>query len=487
MLPNNGLDEALLDGKSSQGVATFVSAKRRLVERFSGANATGGFIDPSMGVDKAIKPFRILNEDEGKISPLLKSKLATYMGNFVLKTKALMETSRDNLPTWVRNGLALIATTFSEDITDEIISTQPMSNRSAKIHYLDIISEARKGDIAQGTRLFDALKSFAGTQNYTSENVVREAVGAAGGAAFVTTLGYRPVIPKSLTLSDGVQTVTDDGNGNLIGDIAPGTNTVNYITGAVDVTFAAAATAAVVATYTYNIEAALQYPEVGIALRQETVEARPRALSMTWSAQSTFDFLADFGIDAEPTLLDAGAKVIRMEIFKHVINTLTALATGGVGIFDNASPVGVPYSLHIKTFSFIISRVQAAVWQLTRTVRPNKMVISPDIWFLVAAQDGFVGEASTANDGVAGPRKIGKLSRHGLDVYVDPTYTSATGLLTHRGPEFTTTAAVMGMYIPMYRSPIHAQGLRKDATLLSEYVIHPIDTDQIATVAAINL
>ncbi|NIP94568.1 MAG: hypothetical protein GWO24_14435, partial [Akkermansiaceae bacterium] len=67
----------------------------------------------------------------------------------------------------------------------------------------------------------------------------------------------------------------------------------------------------------------------GIHLRAENVQARPRALGASWSQQSVIDFLNDFGINAEPTIIEAGARLINLEKFKHVVNTLRRQAQGG--------------------------------------------------------------------------------------------------------------------------------------------------------------
>jgi hypothetical protein len=147
----------------------------------------------------------------------------------------------------------------------------------------------------------------------------------------------------------------------------------------------------------------------------------------------------------------------------------------------------VAYSFHIKTFSFYLTRLQALIWEKTQTIMPNKLVISPDIWFIVEAQDGFVGESSVANDGIAGPRKVGRLTRHNIDVYVDPTYRNFSGTLSYKGPEFVSTSAIVGMYIPMYKSPIHQVAFRKDTALLSEYCIYIVDAETIGQVSVINV
>ena len=71
------------------------------------------------------------------------------------------------------------------------------------------------------------------------------AVGDGTLAQFTGTLGNPPIATNTLTISStaaaAAQTVTDDGDGNLTGDIdATGNNTINYTTGAFDVTWTAA-------------------------------------------------------------------------------------------------------------------------------------------------------------------------------------------------------------------------------------------------------
>ncbi len=70
-------------------------------------------------------------------------------------------------------------------------------------------------------------------------------VGDGSTAAFSGTLAGGSAVPYSVSITttsiaDATLTVTDDGSGNLIGDVAAGgTNTIDYETGAWDVTFSA--------------------------------------------------------------------------------------------------------------------------------------------------------------------------------------------------------------------------------------------------------
>lgn len=454
------------------------------------------FTLPALGIEKPQNVLEVLQEDTGDYDPIKATKCAILMENFVNKTMdmygkgMLTETSRASLPAWVKNGLALIASAQADDIVDRVISVQPMSNRLGRIHYLDVVTERAKGNIPDRAIMFDALQGFRGTENFSSEKVDDEVLGGPGSVGYAVQLNYRPVIPGTVEITDGSQVVRDNRNGLLVGDVgAPGggfTNTVDYITGNVSFNFAAAAGGTVIAKYVFNIEAALQLPEYGIHLRAENVEARPRALGASWSQQAVMDFMNDFGIDAEPTIIEAGARLISQEVFKHVVNELRKQATGGAIVFDNTAPTGVSYRDHLKTLHLFITRLQDLVYEATQTTRPNVMVIHPSIAFAIAFQDGWQGQRY-ANDGIAGPRFLGRLTDHDIDVFIDPTYPRDQFLLTYRGPEFVSTAAIKGDYVPLYKSPVHVRGFRKDFALLSEYTIKVIDSDMIATGQIVNL
>ena len=462
-----------------------VEKNKQKVERFR------SFKMPEIGITKEIRPMEVLEGKGGHIDPILEYKTAVLMENFITHQLAnLDETSRASLPAWVKNGLALIASAQADDITDKVISVQAMSNRLGRIHYLDIVTERAKGQIPDRAKLFDALNGFRGSEDFSSFNVENEVVGAAGGTDYAPLLGYGPIIPGTLVLSDGTLFIRDDRNGNLIGDVgAPGggiSNSIDYLTRQLSARFSGATTGPVRVSYQFNIEAALQLPEYGILLRAENVQAQPRALGASWSQQAIIDFMNDLGIDAEPTIIEAGARIIAMERFKHVVNTLRNNATGGALIFDNTAPFGVSYRDHLKTLGLYISRLQDLVWEATQMIRPNVMVVHPSILFAIAFLDGFEG-VKFANDGISGPRYVGRLTKHDIDVYADPTYPRDQALLTHRGAEFVSTAAVLGEYVPLYKAHVHVRGFRKDFALLSEYVIKVINGNQIATLQLVNL
>jgi hypothetical protein len=462
----------------------FITTNKYIVEHFS------NFTDDSLGITR---PMNVLAPLGGNSNDYKMTKVAILCENFVRETKAsLDETSRADLPKWVKTGLALITTSQADDLTDKVISEQPLQSRSGKIHYLDIQTEKAKGRIPAGLHMFDALRGFAGTEDFGSHKINGEPIGAIGATDYVVRLEYRPCLPRSVEITDGNQVVQDDGNGNLIGDVGAGgggiTNTVNYVTGDVSLQFAAATTGNVEANYGYNIEAATEYPKYGIALRGVQVEALPRAISTEWSHQAVVDLINDWGIDAEPTILDAGGKIITAEKFRHVVNHLYRKASGGSFVFDNATPPALTYREHIDAFGIMLGRLQHEIWQHTQKVRPNVCVLSPDIWFLFQHTKGFQGEGTPGqSDALAGPKIVGTLSEHNILCIADPSFPGGSAVLTFRGMEIFNTAATVGMYLPLYKSPVHQKGFHKDAAMLTEYAIHVMNAEMMGTIQVINL
>ena len=79
-----------------------------------------------------------------------------------------------------------------------------------------------------------------------------EALAAPNGVSFSGYLLNAPILPSSLTITDGVETFSDDGAGTLTGD-AGGSGTITYHTGAWAVTFNAAPTSNVLGSYEYGL------------------------------------------------------------------------------------------------------------------------------------------------------------------------------------------------------------------------------------------
>jgi hypothetical protein len=99
----------------------------------------------------------------------------------------------------------------------------------------------------------DIVSVFVGT---STTAVTNESIATANGttATFTHTVAHLYPIPGTVSVTAGSVTGTDDGNGNIIGAGIAAGSTINYVTGALSVTFTAdpANGTAVTTSYTYT-------------------------------------------------------------------------------------------------------------------------------------------------------------------------------------------------------------------------------------------
>jgi hypothetical protein len=161
------------------------------------------------------------------------------------------------------------------------------------VFYFDLKYGTTKGTVTAGNTL---VRDFNNT--YSSEVVDAEimGVGDATAVTFSSSLDFLPIKTGTVKvqLSDGsVISAFDDGAGNITGTgITAGT--VNYTTGAISVTFAAAPAAAVNVNvgYLYNMEANTNIPQINIDIALVEVRAKTRKLKALWSSESADDLKA---------------------------------------------------------------------------------------------------------------------------------------------------------------------------------------------------
>ncbi len=144
-------------------------------------------------------------------------------------------------PEDITEGDVLLDESF--DPTNPRTSFADTSVEAQKVHYYSVFFDlfgpfSMAREFEKDIERFGLIRSVRVKPDTTSE-VIDTGTGATD--TFTGSLTNTPVAPGSLSIvtiiSSSTVTVTDDGQGNLIGDIGAGTNTINYVTGAYDVTF----------------------------------------------------------------------------------------------------------------------------------------------------------------------------------------------------------------------------------------------------------
>lgn len=351
----------------------------------------------------------------------------------------------------------IIRMVYANLVAADLVSVQPLPGPTGLIFYYDAVAGVTKGAINKGDKLFDSKLGPEQSYHFTDEVVENESLGTGTGATanFTGTLSYSPVRPGTVSITDGSLTATDDGAGNLIGDVSGGgTNTVNYATGSYDVTFSANPDNgdAITGTYEYNMEANDSIPEIEIQLTSAPVVARDNKFRARWSMEAEQDLLATHGMVAETEFVTLMSNRIAQEINQKIIRHLRAIAFNRSNpvTFDVNPPTGVSYKDHKEILVDTFVELSNTIFQQTQRIEGTWLIVSVEVANIIETlAPHFVKTPQSSS--VSGIRKIGRLGD--WDVYKDPSYPANEFLMGHKGGNFLDTGFVHAVYQGLVSTP----------------------------------
>jgi hypothetical protein len=402
---------------------------------------------------------------EGMENRWMKASMGQLLENTERYFASLSESTRTQLiGDFEKYAFPLVRAIFPELITNQLVSVQPMQGPISLVFYLDFIYGTSKGSIVRGSKMFDSIGRGPDAHNYSSEVVEEEQLAsqvATSSQVSNKVLAFSPIRPGTLRIvgSDSGDIVTDDGNGNLVGDIGSGTNTVNYVTGRVDVILTTGDGAEdLTATYEYDMENNANLPEVDLVMVQSPVTARPRKLKTNWSLESAFNLKTLHGLEAETELTSAVGSQIRFEIDREIVTRLAKIASAGQN-FDAGSVGAESYSERKLAFVDTLVGHGNKIFSDTGRATATWMVCGVNVANVVEALPGFV--RIPVSPMVKGPHKAGRLNGS-WDIFKDPFGFLVSGgatkannfIVGYKGSEFLEAGLVYAPYIPLYTTPL---------------------------------
>jgi len=385
-----------------------------------------------------------------KGSPLMRSATAIMLENTrKFLYEEMTETTRlINVGDFEKYAFQMVRAVFPNLIAHQIVSVQPMMGPTSLIFYMQYLFGRTKGTALQGKDMLENPNMF-----YSSEHIDAENEGAVGSTNYTGNFSYTPVRPGTVNISDGVQVVTDDGQGNLIGDIQAGTNTINYETGAFNVTFAATTTgsAGVNAAYDYNMEANQTIPDIDLNLVSSPVVARPRKLRTKWSLEATHDLKNLHGLEAEVELVGATANELKFEIDREIINDIVNLAsaTTSPATWGTIAPGSISYTEHKLSVIDTLVMMSNAIFKKTQRAIGTWIVCGLNVANVLETLPGFKGDGVLTGRGVY---RAGTLNNRWV-VFKDSYLQDNTFIMGYKGEAMFETGYVWAPYIPMYTTP----------------------------------
>jgi hypothetical protein len=377
----------------------------------------------------------------------------------------------------------IIRALFPNLAATELVTVQPMTAPVGLIFFLDYLYGKSKGNVTAGTRLWQPGAS----ETYASETVQGEVVTASGvsaNAAITGTLAFKPVKPGSVTFTaptaTGSVTVTDDGAGNLIGDVGTGgTRTITYSTGAFSFSFNAATTGATTATYDFNAEFSAEYGQIDIVLNKAPVTAEERRLKGRWSVEAQQDLEALHGISAGDEIANAITAELGFEVDLQIIAELDAAAFDGVASGDIPQwninpPVGVAWADHLRSLKQVFLKVDSLIHRRSGRAALSWIVGGYSVVDVIRDQEGFKQDPGYTHEG-RGVLKVGVWN--GWDVYRNPEFANTKWLAGFKPSSFVNAGYVFAPYQPLYTTPVVALedfGIRQGfATRYGTRLVHP--------------
>jgi hypothetical protein len=382
------------------------------------------------------------------------AKVSTVVMLDNLRSVLNEESDASNISNFINYGFDLIAAVMPNLIAHDIVSVQPMTRRVGEIFFQDYRYGTSKGAITANDVLFSPFQSGTGDMYYSSETVYLEAVGTgdASTATFTHTAVHLPVVSGEFSLTDGTETFTPDSSTptTLVGDLT-GTGTIDYTTGAISVTFNTAPSAAQAITCTYKInfeENPDNIPQVDTNVYSQVVTAEKHALRAVYSLDAAYDLKMAFGRDMEADMLSALSNTIRANIDATIFDDLYVNAYSTIPAWTKTTAAGIHYLWHKESFKDVVIAASNKIFQNTRRVRGNFMVVGINVANVIMSLDGY---KETAKKPLPGPHVLGTYL--GMTIILNPYYPDNEYVMGYNGPEWLDTGYVYAPYMALFATP----------------------------------
>lgn len=159
-------------------------------------------------------------------------------------------------------------------------------SRVGEVRYLKVLYGSNKGKVKSGDVMFSTFQGGNDETAYSSDTIDEEPA-TGSGTAFKGNLSWLPVKPKTVKFVADGTTYTDDGTGHFKAEGKLSAGTIDYNSGAYDITLSGAASDTPVFSYDYNnMDVPVQAPEVNLKIEVAPIMAKSRKLKTIYAFDS---------------------------------------------------------------------------------------------------------------------------------------------------------------------------------------------------------
>jgi hypothetical protein len=415
----------------------------------------------SIGTQLAENASRVLYENKSEGRKLTMGELLEGIDDHIVRaqTAVMMENTRRyidgldettklvNVGDFEKYAFPMVRAIFPNLVAHNLASVQPMLGPVSLVFYMKFLYGSTKGAVTAGQDIIENPN-----QNYASDFIDVENVGTGDGSAtnFTGTLTYLPVQPGTVKITGDVSgvalEVSDDGNGNMVGDIGAGTNTINYATGAFNLDFSTAIDNGdpVNAEYRYDAEGNDTVPDIDLQLTSSPVTAKTRKLRTRWSLEAAQDLRNLHGLEAEIEQVAAVSNELKFEIDREIIDAMVAIATGTGTPFDRTPDTGISFTEHKLNFVDTLIADSNAIFSATQRAVGTWIIGGMQVLNLIESLPGFV--PSPRPRGTRAVYKAGVLNGQ-WDVWKDPNFAANNYTMGYQGDAMWEVGYIFAPYI----------------------------------------
>jgi len=198
--------------------------------------------------------------------------------------------------------------------------------------------------------------------------------------------------------------------------------------------------------------------KLSIQILKQTVEAKSRKLSATWTFESAQDAQAQQGIDIEAEIMAALAQEITAEIDQEVIGSLYSLAASNVEAYDQTAVSGTATFVGDEhaALAVLINRQANKIAQRTRRGAGNYAVVSPYALTILqsATTSAFARTTEGTFEAPTNNKLVGTLNS-AMKVYVNTYASDSTDVIVgYKGSSEADAPAFYCPYIPLMSSGV---------------------------------
>jgi hypothetical protein len=355
-------------------------------------------------------------------------------------------------------AMSVITATQGVAIMPVIASVQPIEEEQGTVYFRQVRAADTRGTATAGDKLQDPRQIGKTLSGYASAEVTGETGDTGDGSAtsFSFTLAAAPVKAQSLrirmetgtaeALDIGAAPGGDSNVGRLYGTGVSGT--VNYTTGAVALTFAAAPANGndILCDYQQNMEKSEDLPQLDSFFDSTSVKAKVYALKGTFGLLQSYAMKKRFGKMAEDEMARDLVAEINKEIGGDLIRQLRANAVGST-TFDRTPPDGISAFENRQEIKQKLADAAAVMWGNAGRGDISVLIAGRTMAATLSTLPGFqrIGDANAI-----GPHVFGTLDGITVVKVNEAAVLGADqGVALWKGPTPWEAACVYAPYMPL--------------------------------------